>query len=983
MISKSIDSQSVAADLKKLIAGEVLWKEWQRSMYATDASSYEIMPLCVVFPKTKTDIIAIVKYAFEKRISVIARGGGSGLAGQAIGSGIIIDFSRHLNRVKEFNPDLNFVVAEPGIFKSVLDRHLAKSGKFLPPDPSSSDYCTLGGMLANNGCGPHTVKYGAIIDYVLTLEVLLYNGEVIQTQPVSVDEEKWRELTTSETVEARLYTEIRTIVEENQELIQRRVPKVRKNASGYRLERVLESRIFDLGKLFVASEGTLGIILEAKLRVLDQPSKRGVGILEFKQLEKTGHAVGEILKLEPSALELLDSRIVDLAAALYPELKNRLLFELKALLLVEFDGWNMEEIKDKFEKLRQLLESKVGLVDRVHIALDPDEIKKLWEIRKKALPFAYKYRKGGKRPIAFIEDTVVDPQMLGHYIKALYEIYDKYGIEGVIYGHAGDGHLHTRPLLDLKDSHDIEIMEKVASEVFALAKKLGGSITGEHGDGLARAEFIKFLYGDEMYALFGAIKRLCDPLNILNPGKKIIEEGHFLVKNLRYGTNYERREIKTALNWSTEGNKLLSKITGYEKELDYGSQVELCHGCGYCRETSYSGRMCPVFKGLGNEVDSCRGRNNLLRWMLKTEGLAKEFEFTDEYRDAVYKHCIQCKMCSVDCPSNVDVGKLMAEARARYAQVRGLPKGYGFFMDLDKYGEMGCKHAGLSNWMLKNRFCRVLIEWLSGIDRYRTFPPFSSKTFREVFSEYEPILRKRDLNSEAVFFYDTFLNYNNPDLGMAIVKILERNGVRAVIPEQKSSGLPALVEGAPDIGKKIAEYNTSRLMPYVEKGIPIVCFSPSAGLALKLEYLNVLDTRDSRMVADNTVDVHEFLFSMYKEGRISRDLQPLSKDVLIHFHCHTVVQKVDKDVLGILSAIPELKLDVLERGCCGVGGSYSFIKGNYKPSLAMGRELFEAVKTSKKPVYTTGESCMLQMSSGAETTVGLTTELLAQAFGIT
>lgn len=973
--------QLLAQDLRRLVEGDVLEKDWERAMYATDASSYEIMPLCVVLPKSTDDVVKVVKYAHDRKVPVIARGGGSGLAGQAVGAGIILDFTKYLNNVIELNTEQDYVVVQPGIYKSVLDNFLKKSGKYLPPDPSSSDYCTIGGMIANNGCGSHTVKYGAVIDYVLSLDVVLGNGELITTKPVGLADKFWEGIERDQSLEAQVYKKTRVLLEENRELIQKKIPRMKKNSSGYRLERVIENGVFDVGKLLVSSEGTLGVVVKAKIKVIDLPMQRGLSLLFFDDLERAGDAVSHIVPLGPSAVELLDDGIIRLASSLYPDLRERIPEYVKAVLLVEFDGDDIEGIKSNISKLENLITKEKPLAKHFEAALNPADMKKLWDVRKKALAFAFKMREGRRRVVSFIEDTVVEPSKLGTFIKKLYEIYDKYGVKGVVYGHAGDGHVHTRPLLDLKSESDRRIMQKIAEETFSLAKEYNGSITGEHGDGLARVDYIKFQYGEEVYQLFRRVKQIFDPENVMNPGKKVADQPA-LLRDMRYSPEYRTRPVKTQLNWGLKGNKVLKSITGFDEELDYEGEVELCFGCGFCRGGAVvgSGRMCPVYRGMGNEVDSCRGRNNLLRWMGKVSGLAKSFELTDEYGEAIYKHCIQCKMCLLDCPTNVDVGKLMAEARARYAAVKGLPKGYGFFMNIDKYGEAGCRLAPISNWLFGRKSFRTVMEWVTGIDRNVNFPPFHGRTFEERFKEYEPALK--DDRREVVFFHDAYIDYNNPELGMAIVKILEKNGFRTIVPPQKSSGLPALTEGAPDVAREIARYNIDNLFPYAEKGIPIVCFSPAAGLTLKMEYENILESREVRTVAENTYDIHEFLYDLHRKGQLVEDFKPIDKSVYVHIHCHDLVQRVESSILGVLKLIPKLNIDVLERGCCGVGGSFRFIKKNFDISLRIGKELFDVVRQSPREVYTTGELCMLQMQYGSGKPVGLTMDLIREAYGV-
>jgi Fe-S oxidoreductase len=514
-----------------------------------------------------------------------------------------------------------------------------------------------------------------------------------------------------------------------------------------------------------------------------------------------------------------------------------------------------------------------------------------------------------------------------------------------------------------------------------------------------------------MVEIFRSAKKIFDPSDIMNSGKKVDSLDESPLRDLRYGENYQtrmgemRERAKTLgipssslesrdylLNWGARDRTIVKKITGRDYEFDFEKEAECCFGCGQCREQSNTRRMCPVYDGMHDELDACRGRNNLLRWMNKLEGLASTFALTDDYRDAVYKHCIQCKMCMVDCPTNTNVAKLMAEARARYAKVKGHPKGYKYFFELDKYAEAGRKLAPMSNWLMRNSLVRILSEYITGIDRKKNFPPFHRKRFVDLFKEYSKTTLDSRANptpgvlnpsKNAVFFYDTYINYNDPGLGMRIVRMLGENGIATTVPPQKSSGMPAIVEGAPNIGKEIAEYNVSNLIPYASKGIPIVTFSPSAGMTLKNDYLDVYDTPESRLVAQNTFDIHEYLSMLAHTGLLRREkMRRIDRTCLVHLHCHTIVQQVGNQVNEVLHMIPSLKFDILENGCCGNGGAYSFLKGNLEPSLKMGEKLSNDIKRLTIPVYSTGESCKVQLEQASGVKVGLTSELLAESFSV-
>ncbi|MCL4436036.1 MAG: FAD-binding protein [Thaumarchaeota archaeon] len=971
---------NVATDLKELVSGEVLDEEWQRSLYAADASIYETLPLCVVIPRSEQDVVRTVRYAYQNQVSITARGGGTALAGQTIGNGITIDFSKYLNRVLEVNAEKSYVMVEPGINKSELDLYLKASGKFFPPDPSSSDFCTIGGMIANNSSGPHTVKYGSVIDYIISLRVVLSNGDVIETKPVKIGSDEWHRITSADTLEAKIYRDISKTVQENGSLIEKRTPKVRKNCSGYRLERLLHKDVLDLSSVFAASEGTLGVVLQAKLRIVDIPRFKGTAMLQFDTLEKMGKAVAKVLETKPSAVELLDDHVVDLASSIQPELRKDIAEDAKAFLLVEYDGPESSDVEKGLKQLDSAVVKNSGLVLQAGFAYDSSTAEKYWALRKKSLPYVMKLRREGKRPTPFIEDVVVQPEQLALFIQKLYEIYQKYDVEGVVYGHAGDGQLHTRPLLNLKREGDRDLMRKIADEVFQTVIESGGSITGEHGDGLVRAQYVQKMFGDDLYQIFKEVKCAFDPRAVLNPGRKIVEDPGAWLQNLRYDNSGLGRWVSPTLNWGIKGSRLRKNLTGFSDELSYEDEVELCHGCGTCRELT-PGRMCPVFKTYRGETDSCRGRLSVLRWLLKVDGLTAEFEDTEQYRDVVFDHCVQCKMCLVECPSNVNVGKLMAEARARYSTKHGSPPGYSFFADIDRYAKMASRFAPISNRLMGNNTFRKILERSSGIDQQRPFPRFSWRTFAQRFHGSSKATAQSKSKS-VVFFYDTFVNYLRPDLGLLLVKILERNGYAVLAPPQRSSGLSALIEGNPAVGKEIAEYNVSRLAPYAEKGVPIVTFSPSAGVALKLEYLNVLDTPAARSVADSTLDIHEFLYSLHRRGELDEGFKPVEKSVYLHLHCHDRVQRIEGDVTGLLGLLPSLKFEVLEKGCCGIGGAFGFVKGHYRRSLEIGEPLLQAVRSADREVYSTGESCAMQIEAGSGRKIGLTVELLGEAYSL-
>jgi FAD/FMN-containing dehydrogenase/Fe-S oxidoreductase len=983
--------QHIATSIEKLIKGDVLWDDWERVMYATDASPYEVLPLCVVLPKSVDDVVNVMRLAHEQGISIIPRGGGSGLVGGALGCGIVFDFTKYMNRVTSI--ENGYVTCEPGIFRNNLEYEVEKEGLSLPVDPSSSAFCSIGGMIGNNASGSHSLKYGHTIDYLDSLDLVLYDGTLISLDPVGIESEEWKGIrnTAHSDQRSRIYNMLFDLVSANAETIRKSMPKVSKNSAGYRLDLVYDENegVINPAKALCGSEGTLGVIVRAKFRLIAKPSKRGFLILRYDSFESMGHAIPSITKHHPSAAELMDKSVIDAASVLNPEVKNLNKNKL-ATLIIEFDGDDDDKISEQLRTLQEEISKENK--NESEIITDSKEIEHIWKMREDSLGYAYKARKGERRTEALVEDTVVPPEKLGEYLEKLMRIYKEMGLDQMSWGHVSEGNIHSRPLFNYKSAGDLQKAKVLADKVYLLVSSYSGSSTGEHSDGIVRAPYIRTIYNEQMVEIFKKAKRIFDPSGLMNPGKKTDSLDRSPLRDLRYGANYATKPSASTslMNWGLRSSPVIKDITGRETALDFEHEVEACFGCGKCREQSKKSRMCPVYDAEFEEVSACRGRNNLLRWMNKVGGLATEFSTTKEYGKAIYKNCIQCKMCLVDCPSNTDVGKLMAEARARYTKIRGIPKGYNFFFDIDKYANYGCAIAPISNWGMKNSFTRLFIEKIAGIDRRKNFPKFHRQRFVQRFYKCHRRVNPSDLKltdstriGQIVFFYDTYLNYNDPELGMRIVRLFEKNGFEVIVPNQKSSGMPAIVEGAPDKGRKYAKYNISNLAPFASKGVPIVTSSPSAGLTLKNDYLDVYDTAESRLVSENTFDIHEFLFKLSEDGLLRRDLmKPVRIKCLLHMHCHTIVQRIEKQVKETMSHIPGLQFDMLENGCCGNGGSYSFIAENFERSMKMGRGLIQDIKDSSIPIYSTGESCKVQLEQGSLKSVGLTSELLSDSFGV-
>jgi len=981
----ALSADQIARDLRPHLAGTVLPELHNRAVYATNAAYHEILPLCIVQPKTAEDVRTVVRYASERGVPIVPRGFGSGLADAAVGSGIVLDFSRYMTAIHSVDSSAGRVVVEPGVTRSALNRAVEPFGKHLPPDPSSTEYCCIGGMIGTDATGAHMTKYGRMRDYIESLRVVLSNGELVEFRRLPVSSPEIAEKRRAPTLEGALYRELPTLLEGHHEAILKAQPKVKKNNAGYRLDRVLSEGSFDLCQLLAGSEGTLGIVVEAALRIIDLPAHRGVGILHFASVEQAGAAVHEVLRLGPASVELLDRTLLELARPSRPDFERLVPAGVVAVLLVEFDGPTRDSVRRSLEEVRSRLQDELHLCLQARFSDDPVEMEQLWAVRKMAVPILNKIQ-GRRKPIPVIEDAAVPPEQLAAYIHELEALAARHGIRLALYGHAAEGALHTRPLLDLKDEQDLRTMAELAEEVFRILQGFGGSVSSEHGDGLTRSGFLRRLYGEEVYGLFADVKHLFDPSGLLNPGKKLCEADGLTLLDLRYGPHYRRRAWAPLLHWGGRGDAVYSGMTGHSEELSWEDEIELCHGCGECRSSSPSTRDCPVFRASGDEMTSPRGRNNLLRWLLKEGGLDPAFAGSAEYAHIIYSYCVQCKACILDCPSNVNTAKMMLEARAQYVALRGVPRELRFFLNYERNIRLASAVAPVANWALKRRWLRRLGEPLTGIHRDRNIPPFVLQTFARWFRTH----RARNLPEpgapEAVYFYDTYANYNNPRVGRAVVRLLEANGFAVIVPPQRFSGLPALSAGALERAREYAAYNIAQLAPYARRGVPIVCSSPAASLALKSEYLSLFDTPDAHAVAEATSDIHEFLWRLHRRGQLRTTFRPVPQRLAVNVHCHARAQRLEPAILGLLRLIPRTEAMQLQAGCCGVGGDFGFLVSHFADSMRMGQPLFRAAAERRAAgwrIVTDGEACKMQLELGAKLDdIELPICLLAEAAGL-
>ncbi|GBD92704.1 anaerobic glycerol-3-phosphate dehydrogenase subunit C [bacterium BMS3Abin05] len=947
-----IDPEKVKSDLKARISGDVKFDEIARILFSTAACMYEIKPMGVVAPKNKNDVIQIVKYAHDHHIPITPRGAGSSLAGQAVGSGIIIDFTKYMNKILEIDERENTVRVQPGVIFGNLLNALKPYRKFFPPDPSSGKFCTLGGMAANNSGGAHSVKYGTTKDHVENLEVVLSNGELIRTQRVPAEKGTVQSPYPENSFADRVFRDAYRVVHDHKELIERCTPKVSKNASGYNLRETDTGREYDFAKLLIGSEGTLSVITEMTLRLTDLPAERAAILVYFDSLDKAGRALVRILESGPSALEIMDRYFFKFVRENDPHFAAVLPPDLEAALLIEYDGNDLRRIREQIEAQEDALIKKTKLAFGARKAYDPEEQARLWAVRSSAWSLINKV-KGRRRPQNFIDDVAVDPAKIPQYLQGLYKIFDKYGITAINYGHAGNGNIHVNPLLDLKDPNDFKKLRGLAKDVADLGISLGGTLSGEHGDGLVRSPYLKALWGP-VYEDFEKIKGIFDPQNNMNPGKIAGPLKFEMDENLRYGKDYNRIKTNTAFDL---------------KELQ--DEIEKCHGCGTCR--SY----CPMALELSDEIATARSKANLLRFVISGK-LDPAYLLNKSFK-SVIDTCTNCKLCLTECPTNVDIPRIAVEARTYFVTHKGQTLQNKLLEESRFTSKLSSLFAPVSNRMLKLPVVRTLLETTAGIHRSRIFQEFKKPTLESWAKRHKSVLGER----KVVYFAGCFANFNDVDgEGRAVVQVLEKNNVTVVTPEFKCCGVAKIALGDRDSVKPDAARNIRIMKAYVEQGYDIVASAASCGLAIKRDWPEILRTEDAELISEHAYDIHEYLWKLHQAGALTLDFQPVHKRVVYHNPCHLNAQKIACTPVDLLKLIPGLEVVEIEDSCCGIAGTFGFKKQNFETSMHIGSRLFKTIKAANPDWITTGcGTCNIQIKQGIGQDVLHPVKILRDAYG--
>jgi FAD/FMN-containing dehydrogenase/Fe-S oxidoreductase len=960
-------AQSAIQDAcRQRIKGDVFFDQVKRGVYATDASLYQVMPTCVVVPKDESDILAAVEIARQFGLPVTARGGGTSLSGQTYGTGMILDVSKYHNQILEVNVEEKWARVQSGAVRDVINGQLAKHKLHFAPDPATGSRATIGGMVGNNTCGTRSIVYGKTIDHVIECRVLLSDGTICHFKPREPD--FWQSnsrATASEQREAELFRGLQKIIEPNRDEINARYPRVLRRVSGYNLDEFVDGsgyvgpigprrshnqghRIWNLANLIVGSEGTLGILLDAKIRLTPNPQSTALCVVHFDSLLGALRHVPRILESSPTTVELLDVTFMD-EARINPatrEMSHFILGEPQAIHVVEFMGATPEEATDLANQFADSMrQENIGIAHPVFS--NPKEIKDVWETRKLGLGLISNV-KGPIKGRDFIEDAAIPVEHLASYIEKIEKLCHSEGIYRVsIYAHASAGVVHVVPAVDVHDPQEVQKMERIATQAFRWTMEYGGSWSGEHGDGQLRGQFLPEMFGEKLYRAFCDIKKLFDPIGLMNP-KKIVDTDR-MTENIRYqAPDYQKHAAK-------------SESTALFKYADQGGlqlAIEQCNGVGACRKIG-SGTMCPSYMATRDEHHSTRGRANALRLAMSgqlgrdpVESLA-----SDGVNDCM-SLCLGCKACKTECPNAVDMAKLKSEVLQMRYDKKGTPLGAKLIGRMpDTAKRLTGRAASILNFASILPLGRRFMEKLTGIDRRRPLPPFASRNLQQTLKS-NPVAPGERSRGKVVLFDDTYANYFEPHIGRAAIQLLESVGYEVIIANAGCCQRTRLSKGLVREAKKYGAITFANLDRYAQQNLPILCLEPSCASALVDDVADLIDDQAAAMRVSKSVRMIDVYLA---EQGIS--LSSSAREILLHGHCHQKAMFGTTAIHSHFGRMENVKCSEVDSGCCGMAGSFGY--EHFELSKKIGEErLFPAVRAAHaagKTIVACGISCRHQL----------------------
>jgi FAD/FMN-containing dehydrogenase/Fe-S oxidoreductase len=944
--------------LKTKLKGELYYDDLMRKLYATDASVYRKLPLAVALPKNIKDLKELIAFANANNTSLIPRTAGTSLAGQVVGDGIVVDVSKYFTRILDINESDRTVTVQPGVVRDELNNYLKPFGLFFGPNTSTSNRCMIGGMVGNNSSGTTSIQYGVTRDKVLSLKTLLSDGSAVEFSSLSA--EAFKDKLKLQSFEGKIYNTIYNQL--NSESVQKEItdnfpkPEIHRRNTGYAIDELIQSEVFsssssnfNMCQLLAGSEGTLAFTTEITLKLDELPPLHSAMVaLHFKSVAQCMKAVKPLMAHNLHTCEMMDDSILNLTKHNKTQQANRYFIEGEPVAIL------MCELKaDSLDLLNTELDTFIKTVDKLNLSyaapiLKGDDINKALELRKAGLGLLGNIV-GDKKAVACIEDTAVALEDLDNYISEFTDLMTSYNQNAVYYAHAGAGELHLRPILDLKQSEDVKLFRNITTDVAALVKKYKGSMSGEHGDGIVRSEFIPWMIGDKNYNILKRVKTVFDPNNIFNPGK--IVDAYPMDKNLRYETDKIVPEIETLLDFSDSEGIL--------------REAEKCNGSGDCRKLpEFGGTMCPSYRATRNEKDTTRARANALREYLTNSDKVNKFNHK-ELKD-VFDLCLSCKACASECPSSVDVATLKTEFQYQYQKANGFKFKDKFFANSTKYNKLASRMPGLSNRLFQTKFVSGYMKLILGIHPKRSFP-IISKSFSKQIQGLSFLVKNP--RKEVYLFVDEFTNYLESNIALDAKVLLSNLGYNVISISNLESGRSFLSKGFLEEAKTRANTNVAYFKDKVNSNHVLIGIEPSAILTFKDEYIKLADDK----VAAQTIAKHIFLIEEFIQQEIelkhikSEHFTQEEKTVKFHGHCHQKALANQKSNFDILNLPQNYKVTIIPSGCCGMAGSFGYEKEHYDISMQIGEQtLFPAVRKASKNtiIAANGTSCRHQIKDG-------------------
>jgi len=955
------DSAQLQHELSSVVEGEVRFDPYSKALYSTDASIYRMEPVGVVIPKHSADVQAVIETCHRNGVSVLPRGGGTGLSGQTVNHAVVIDFSKYMHDVLEVNPEEQWVRTQPGITLDELNRQIRPHGLMFTPDPSTSSRANVGGAMGNNSCGSHSILYGKTVDHVLEMDVTLSDGS--QTVFKNVEGGALESKLALSGLEGEIYRGVREISDRSAGLVEARFPKILRRVGGYNIDRTNAGTEINLSELMVGSEGTLAAVTAAKLNLVRIPKHKVMGVIHFNGLIEAMEATVATLDDSPSAVEHIGEMIINQARQSlgFARSLDFLQGEPSDILAVEFSSDDEEEARAKLDHLEaRLQKDKLGYAFTK--LYDGAAQGRVVAMRQAGLGLMMNVP-GDAKPLPFVEDTAVSPERLPEYVARFDEVVKKHGTVAGYYGHASVGCLHVRPLVNVKTSDGVQKLHDIASDIADLVKEFDGAMTGEHGDGIVRGFWTEKMFGPELTDSFRDVKRAFDPTGIMNPGK-IFDTPH-IKENLRFGPEYKAQTIETRLDFT--------------EEEGFAAAIEKCNGVGACRKLN-AGAMCPSYMATHEEQHTTRGRANALRAAMS--GSLPVESFANVQLKNILDLCIECKSCKSECPSNVDMAKIKYEFLYQYYKKHRVPVRSRIVGNIHRLNAIASPIAPIVNFVNGLGVTRWLTEKAIDVSADRPMPPIVRNTFQKWHGKHKP--NTTGSRGEVILFHDTFMNFNHPSVGIAATHLLEALGYSVtILKDRKCCSRPLITKGLLDQAGENTRHNVDLMHPYVERGVKIVGCEASCVSAMTDDWPSLLgNDPKAKAVAAAVTTVEELIVEAQSDGGEQIDWSNASKEVQFFGHCHQRALTGTSASVMALNLPPNFETSEISAGCCGMAGSFGYESEHINVSVQIGEDrLFPAVRSagSNVEVATTGISCREQIGFNTPKTSRHIVEILADA----